>query len=490
MLFDKSFVKSALTNVEILCDHFPAELSVSFDTRTLATGDFFVALKGAHVDGHSYVETALEKGACGFMIERSQVNVLKKLNDKQLAQKLVLVVPDTLQALGDLAKAWRAQFAYPVIGVTGSVGKTSTKELICHVLEAAGIHYVANQGNKNSLLGLPLSIFSMRPTHQVAVFEMGIGKRGEMARLADIARPTIACITAVGHSHMEGLGSLQDIAHEKREIFKYFTEHSIGVVNGDQPLLGGVGYSHPVVRFGSKTTNQIQARKIRMGNDCTDFVLKIYQKKYQVRLPIAHEGMVFNALAATAVACLLDINHERIVAGIQQPLIVNGRYQPMPIANGKTLIINDCYNASPESMKAAIHALENIKTRATKIAVFGDMLELGVDSPLWHRQLGRFLRKAPSIKEVVLIGTQVQHTQPMIPMGVQVKHFASAVEALPYIQQRVAQEETVLLLKASRGMRLEQIINGLSGEQPFAGAVRAEQNAQMITPAKRPTTVP
>lgn len=488
MLFDKSFIKSALPNAEVLGDGAIASVSLSVDSRTMQPGDFFIALRGNHVDGHQFVEAVLEKGAAGCMIERSSVNVIKKLSDAQLANKLIVIVQDTLFSLGELAKAWRSQFAYPVVGITGSVGKTSTRQMLCGILDEAGIAHTATVGNKNSLIGVPLSIFSMRPTHKMAVFELGISKRGEMKRLVEIAQPTLACVTAVGHSHLEGLGSINDIAFEKRDIFSRFSEQNIGIVNGDQALLGGVGYVHPVVKFGAKTTNQVQARKIRMGNDYTDFVLKLYSKKYNVRLPIAHEGMVYNALAAATCACLLGVADATIVNGLMRPMTVAGRFQQLPIVHGKGAVINDCYNANPESMKAAIAGLENIKTKAHKIAVIGDMLELGVDAEVWHRQIGRFLRKAQSIKEVVLIGSYVVHAQELVPMGMSVMRFETVEQATLYVMQRVAVEESIVLVKGSRGMRLDVLVQALTGEQGFSAAVRiADSSAQTITPAKRPT---
>lgn len=488
MLFDKSFIKGALPHAEVLGDSVIQDICISVDTRTLQPGDFFVALKGAQVNGHQFVDAALEKGAAGCMIERASISVLKKISEARLSNKLIVIVEDTLQALGDLAKSWRAQFTYPVVGITGSVGKTSTKQMLSTILDDAGINYIATVGNQNSLIGLPISIFSMRHYHQMAVFEMGISKRGEMKRLAEIAKPTLACVTAVGHSHVEGLGSLQDIAAEKRDIFSCFTESNVGVVHGDQPLLGSVGYVHPVVKFGAKTTNQIQARKIRMGNDYVDFVLKLYQKKYTVRLPIAHEGMVFNALAAASCACLLGISDAIIVHALTHTQLISARFQQLPMIHGKGIIINDCYNANPESMKAAIAGLENIKIQATKIAVIGDMLELGIDAEAWHRQIGRFLRKAPSIKEVVLVGKHVVHAQELMPHGIKCVRFEKAELVIPYMQQRVLSEECAVLVKGSRGMHLEVIVHALAAEQGFSAAVRIAESAvvQSITPAKRP----
>ncbi len=254
---------------------------------------------------------------------------------------MILAVPNPLQALIQLATVWRAQFTYPVVGITGSVGKTSTKEMIANILTLNDMPIIASHGNQNTNIGLSLNMLRMRSAHKAAIFELGISKRGEMAQLAAIVKPTTAIITNIGHQHMDGLGSLQDIALEKRDIFKYFAEENIGIINGDQSILSHVSYPHPVIRFGSKTTNQIQARKIRVNGSHINFVLKIYKKKYNIILDQPHMGSVFNALAATAAAHLLGVPEEIIVKGIQRPLVVAGRFEQRPLKFAKGSLIND-----------------------------------------------------------------------------------------------------------------------------------------------------
>lgn len=381
MRFDEHFLKGALVESEIVQDSFPRQANFSVDTRTLQEGDIFVALPGVHLDGHNFLEHALQKGAGGLIIERDKKNLLDAIKG-QTKNKLVIIVPDTLQALIRLAAVWRAQFMYPVVAIAGSVGKTTTKETIANILAINGNTFLVSHGNQNTKIGLALNMLRMRDEHEMAIFEVGVSKRGEMAKLADMLRPTTALITSVCHSHMEGLGSLADIALEKRDIFKYFDEDSIGIICGDQPIIASVGYCHPVVRFGAKTVNQIQARKVHLGNDHISFVLKVYKEKHRVVLKQMHEGAVFNSLAAVAVAYLLNVPVKTIVEGIQMPLVVAGRFESKKIKGsmGGT-IIDDCYNANPESMKAALLAFQKIDAKAEKIAVLGDMLELGVNSP-------------------------------------------------------------------------------------------------------------
>lgn len=457
MRFDEHFIKQAIPDVTIIANCFPTDARFSIDSRTMQEGDIFVAIPGAKVDGHTFVEEAIKKGAAGLIIESQKKDILNRIDAKKLSKKMVLVVHDTVQALIALAIAWRQQFSYPVIAITGSVGKTSTKEMLANILTLNGTKFTVSQGNQNTRIGVSLNILRMRAEHQVAIFEVGINKRGEMAELSRILRPTTALITGIGHCHMEGLGSLNDIALEKRDVFKHFTQTSIGVVNGDQPILATVSYPHPVVKFGSKTTNQIQARKIRLSSTHVSFVMKIYKQKYTVTLAKPHTGVVFNALAACALARLLEVPNDVIIKGVQVPLAITGRFEPRPLKTFKGVIINDCYNANPESMKAALLAFQNIETSAQKVAVLGDMLELGVNSPFWHRQLGRFLRKVPSLRQVILVGDMVKWTKKTAPVGVEVQMVPTWNAAIDILKDKLSQE-SVVLVKGSNGVGLRNLV--------------------------------
>lgn len=462
--FDLPFIQEVISGVVFYARVVPDDVRFSIDSRTLQPGDIYIALPGAKIDGHAFVKDALAKGAGGLIIAADKKDCLTQLDAQLLAKKLVLLVPDTLQALTQLAVAWRAKFDCPVIGITGSVGKTSTKEMLANILTLNGNNFLVTQGNQNTKIGVSLNILKMRPEHQMVILELGISQRAEMAELAFIARPTTAIITAIAHCHMEGLGSLQGIALEKRDIFKYFSEKNIGMVNGDCSLLAQVSYNHPVVKFGSKTTNQIQARKININSTSVSFILKIYREKFAVTLGRPHTGIVYNALGATAVAHLLGVPHHIILQGIQQPLHVAGRFEPMPLKHAMGIIINDAYNANPESMKAALLALQHMQTNAHKIAVLGDMLELGVNSPFWHRQLGRFLRKVPSLKQVILVGDMVKWMKKTAPAGLSVEivpNWQAAVETL----QHQLSEESVVLVKGSNGVGLRNLVDAFIQKQ-------------------------
>ena len=461
MRLDHQFLQLVIPELELITSFFPADYFFSIDSRTLKAGEVFIALTGEKADGHLFCEQALRTAASGLIIAKSKKDILKKIHPDLLKNILIIAVPNPKEALVALATAWREQFTLPVVGITGSVGKTSTKELLSAILKTGSVHHLSSINNQNTLLGISLNMLRLRPEHKVAIFEMGVNKRGEMALLAQLVKPTLALITNIGHCHMEGLGSLQDIALEKRDIFKFFTEQSIGIINGDVPSLAQVSYIHPVVKFGLKTVNQVQARKIDTHDRQTDFVMKVYKNKYSVSVGQAHEGAVLNALAATTLAHMLNIPMETIIRAIQTPLTISGRFEEKTLQHRAGIVINDCYNANPESMKASLLAFEKYETDKQKVAILGDMLELGINSSFWHRQLGRFLRKVPSLKKLILVGSWVQWTKKTVPVTLSVELVATWQEALEKAQAITEQTESIVLVKASRGMKLSLLVDAL-----------------------------
>jgi len=405
-------------------------------------------LPGERVDGHDFISQALHAGASGFMLSLSKKAELLQTYKKEFENKTILFVPDTYQALIDMASAWRSQFTYPVVAITGSVGKTTTKEMVRNILKLTDRKYIVSSGNQNTLIGVSMNILKMRHDHQAAVFELGIANRGSMKKLVELLRPTYSLITAIGHGHMEGLGDLDSVAREKREIFSCFTDRDIGIINGDQPEIANISYIHPVIRFGKKTSNQIQARKIVCENNTISFNVKIYNQKYPVALPSCNQARVMNALAAMSIGYLLNIPNETLIKGVEQPVVVAGRFQLLPHHSG-CMIIHDGYNSNPDSAKASLIAFENYQTDKKKVVVLGDMLELGIESSFWHRQLGRLLHHITDLSHVVLIGKQIEWTKKTLPIGMKSSVFATADEAFELLKSMLLQKDKVFLFKAS-----------------------------------------
>ncbi len=459
MQIDHVFIQQVLPKAEII-GSFPINAPLHTDSRLVTKGSIFVALSGARVDGHDYIAQALSNGAAGCMIAASKKDSLKDIFKKNTNVCFILV-EKPFDALVELARAWRNTFDIPVIGITGSINKTSTKEMLAQVVAAAEIPFIKSEGNQNTLIGLSMNILLMREQHKLAIFEMGISKPGEMRKIAELVKPTTAIITHIGHSHCEGLGSLTDVAAEKRQIFSAFTESNIGIINGDIPFLANISYNHPVVKFGTKTNNQIQARNIKISENSTTFYLKLYEKRYLVTLPSIHPSRVMAALASATAAHLIGISDQAILAGIQKPLVVPGRFQLVELQNNNSRIIHDAYNASPESMRAALNSFDAIKSDNLKIAVLGDMLELGINSSYWHRQIGRILRKAKTISKVILVGEQIKHAIKTIPHTIQIQHANNWQEAGAMLSQELQKTDAFVLLKASRGIGLDNIVKDL-----------------------------
>jgi len=230
------------------------------------------------------------------------------------------------------------------------------------------------------------------------------------------------------------------------------------VVNGDQASLASIAYRHPVVKFGTKTTNQVQVRRLRMDGERISFIMRLYKDDYPIVLDGPHGGAVYNALAAASVAHLLDIPHDIIATGVSQRAVVPGRFEQRELANGQGIIINDSYNASPESVKEALGAFARLEGSCQKIVVLGDMCGLGGNGPFWHRQIGRFLGKVPAVDRVLLVGNLVQWTQKTAPVGSRVDRVRSWHEALEILKQELVRQQSAVLVSGSRAMGLDNLV--------------------------------
>ena len=439
------------------------DIMVSIDSRTIQPGEFFVAIQGPSFDGHDFIRGALERGACGVLMSSDRLAIMTSL-PAALQQALFIVASDTLEAFIALAKTRRQQFTGPVVAITGSVGKTSTKEMLRTVLETAGVPAYISFKNYNNVFGVCYNLLRIPSTATVAVLEVGINEKGEMAQLADIVRPSIGVITNVAHAHLEGLGnSLASVAHEKRQLFSFFTTTDVGIVCGDLPILNTASYSHPVARFGLKTKNQVQARKVAVvkddnGNYKTVFTMKWYGHKASVALATSHTAMVMNALAAATVSYFLAVRFESVVAGLLAYQGFERRFEMKKIRGNRGILLNDCYNANPESMKAALTAFAKLETSGPKIAVIGDMLELGTREAYWHRQIGRFIGKTSVLSSLILVGERTKGIAKTLPRTVSAHWVKDWQEAKTALEALLTASEAAVLVKASNGMHLDLMV--------------------------------
>lgn len=437
------------------------------DSRLVEKDDVFFALKGESTDGHKFLVDAFDAGASAFVVSCDIAHCLSVLSAKKLENRLIIKVDDTYQALFALTKAWRSLLTMPTVGITGSIGKTSTKEILRSILQQANISFYVSMKNQNTFTGLCLNILRVPFDCQVAAFEVGMSKPGEMEIKADILRPSIGLITCIAHSHLEDVGSLSGVAQEKRKLFKYFSPQDIGIIFGDQTLLLDAYYTHPIAKFGFKIKNQVQARKVKTmslddGSIVTEFILKWYGEKTSIRMPGNHVGMVHNALAASTIAYFLKIPLDVVVAGVQNYHGFENRFELRQISRKRGVIVSDCYNANPESMRAAIVAFDKMKSKGKKIAVLGDMLGLGEKEAFWHRQIGRLLAKASTIEAVVLVGERAKNIALTAPKYLTVELASDWQSARTKLEDLLPMQDALVLVKASHDMVLNKVVDAVS----------------------------
>jgi len=427
---------------------------VRTNSTEVEAGELFVALRGERFDGNEFIDDAIARGAAAVLCERGRAPERRDV--------AFLEVADTLRGLGDIAAEHRSRFHGPVVAVTGSNGKTTTKELLRAVLEA---HYasesavLATQGNLNNLIGLPLTLLDLVDGHEVAVVEMGMNAFGEIERLTEIARPSVGVITCVGSAHLEGLGSIEGVARAKGELFDGLDTDAVAVVNADDPHIVALS-EHlrcPRLRFGDKEA--VRAENIEIvGYEATRFELVTPAGSATVQLPLIGRHNVLNALAAAAVATVLEVSPDTIAKGLEQVVMVPMRLAVETLSNG-VVIINDAYNANPDSVVAALATLAEAG-KARRIVVLGEMLELGERSADLHAEVGA----AVAAIDPLLLCAVGEHAEDVCrgarDAGM-LENRAMAVAtndvAAAEVAHRWRRSDTVLV-KGSRGAHMETVI--------------------------------
>ncbi len=427
-------------------------LSVSTDTRSITPGSLFVPIKGERFDGHDFIEKALELGAVAVLSERP------------IQGERIVSVPDTREAYLRLAGWYRRRFPVSVVGITGSVGKTTTKEMIAAVLESQYCT-LKTEGNYNNEIGLPKTLLGLEGRHQMAVIEMGMSHFGEISRLSRAAAPNIGVITNIGVSHIENLGSRAGILAAKLEILDGMEPQSPLLLNADNDLLGQVSeeLDRELLYYGIENDiAQIRAVDITEQNLSTEFDIVYYGKKIHLTLPTVGRHNVYNALAAFGVGLSMALSPEKMVAAIAG-YTPTGMRQRIVSRNGMTLI-EDCYNASPDSMRAAISVLTGMRCDGKRIAVLADMLELGELSEQAHREVGTLAAKS-GVEQLFCYGEAAEAlAQAAKANGLTDTYHFETKEALAAALREQVKSGDCILFKGSRGMKLEEVIEKLNGE--------------------------
>jgi len=426
---------------------------VVMDSRLDVTGALFVAIAGARADGHDFVPDVLERGAVCCLVER-------EIPDAPGAQ---ILVDSTLEAVKALAGYYRQLFDIPFIGITGSVGKTSTKEMLAATLSAKFCVH-KTEGNLNNELGVPMTLLALRPEHEVAVIEMGISDFGEMTRLTDMVRPDIAIITIIGYAHLDNLGDRAGVYKAKTEIFHGLTQNGLALLNGDDDMLrncqvtdispGKTGVTR--LLYGLDDTNDYRGGNIvSHGESGTTCTFSWADQSMEVDIPAFGTPFVYAALASAAVGEKLGMTQEEIRRGITSFHTAQGRANV--IQTDFLTIIDDCYNANPSSVKASITSLTDLPGR--RVAILGDMKELGANAETLHQDMGRHAI-ACGIDLLVTIGDLSRCTYESAKEAdpkLEALYFTQKAEALAELPG-ILKENDQVLVKASRSAQFEEIV--------------------------------
>jgi UDP-N-acetylmuramoyl-tripeptide--D-alanyl-D-alanine ligase len=421
----------------------------SIDSRTVGPGQLFFAVKGERLDGHDFVEQALKNGAAAAVVRKDQL-------ERYPEQRRLLAVEDTLVALQTLATAVRKLWGKPLIAVTGSAGKTTTKEAIAHVLSTR-YRVLKSEGNFNNHFGLPLMLLKLEPEYNVAVIELGMSHTGEIRALAKIAQPEIGVVTNVAPVHLEFFDSLAGIARAKYELIESLPAGAAAVLNADDEYVSQFGrdFKGKVVMYGTRATADVRAEKIQSkGTEGAEFDVVIGSVREHAKLALVGEHNVLNALAAVAVGLERGLKPSEAVAALATLAAADKRGQVLQVGN--ITVINDCYNSNPKALEAMVDALSTMAARR-RIVVAGEMLELGPAGEEMHRRAGRHVAEK---KIDVLIGVRGL-AQAMVEgarrAGARAEFVAAPEEAGEWLA-REAREGDVVLLKASRGVKLEKAL--------------------------------
>jgi UDP-N-acetylmuramoyl-tripeptide--D-alanyl-D-alanine ligase len=423
--------------------------SFSIDTRTLQPGDLYIAIKGGNFDGNDFVALAEQSGAVAAIVQR-QVET----------QLPVIQVGDTLLALGYLAKLWRRKAAIPVVGITGSNGKTTVKEMTAAILDDSG-EILFTKGNLNNDIGVPLTLLRMQEGHRYAVIEMGANHPGEIRYVGSIAQPDVAVINNVGAAHLEGFGDSAGVARAKGELVQSLGEDGVAVLNADDAYFEywrSLAAGRRILSFGIDQDADVRASEIRIAvaekRFVTEFTLNYAGQSVPVQLRLAGRHNVSNALAASAACLALGIGLQQIRAGLAKAQPVTGRLQPLLTRQGN-MLIDDTYNANPSSLQAALQVL--MQCPGEPWLVLGAFGELGPGSPELHAQMGETI-KAAGVKRLLATGTNAEQTVRTFGEGAQ--FFAAQQDLIAALEMQL-KPHTAILVKGSRAQKMELVAKAL-----------------------------
>ena len=433
---------------------------ISTDSRHIKQGSLFIPLKGERYDGHDFLAGAVNGGATGLLVQKGSENKLSSWDESIT----VILVEDTLRALGDIAHFWRKKFTATVVAITGSSGKTTTKEMIAGI---AGIkrNVIKAQGNFNNLVGAPLTLLNLNDQHDVIILEMGTNRRGEIKRLTRIAEPDIGLITNIGPAHLEGLKSLEMVKEEKCDLFHTMAASGTAIINLDDEALRGTIdiWRGKSITFGLRPDADVSAENIiSHGIQGVSFTLRIGGERKEIHLTTAGEHNICNALAAAATSWALGIEQPIICQGLMAFRPVPGRMEICQLQNG-AFIINDTYNANPASVREALRTLRDLKGSHNSTVILGDMLELGDRTEEMHEEIGSLM--ADTGVGTIFLRGKLSKAAAAGAFKRNMKanrtfFFETPDEVIPHLKATLKKGDWVLV-KGSRMMKMEETVRAI-----------------------------
>lgn len=435
---------------------------VSINSHGINKNDLFVAVKGENHDAHDFVTGLVESGIKGFIIDKNKADQfpVKTWGENGIT---CIAVDNTVKALGDLAHSQRMAAGVKVIAVTGSSGKTSTRSMITSILKQQYLTH-ATSGNFNNEIGLPLTLLKLSEKHEWAVVELGMNAPGEIARLGKISAPDIGIIINVGNAHLEGLGSIENIAKAKAELLSTINQNGTAIVNCMIPLFSELtmDINTELVIFGNSSGSHLKSSEVELNNGCVSFNIETKESSTKVTLKTPGTFMVENALAAAAAGISAGVGMTKIVTGLESFSPVKGRMNVVETKKG-SFVIDDTYNANPDSMKAALSTLKKLKGENKGYFISGDMLELGESTTKLHEEIGSFSAEN-GIEELYVTGVNAEYvSNGAINSGMKPEYIFTGTkkEIINTISKKLNKNDWVLV-KGSRAMAMEEIVEALS----------------------------
>ena len=436
---------------------------LSTNSGDVEVGNLFIPIIGERFDGHVFIPEAVKNGASGLLVQRGEEEITERVS----GDAAVIIVDDTLHALGDIANLWRNKFTIPVVAVTGSSGKTTTKEMIATV---AGLseNVLKSKGNYNNLVGLPLSLLELNPEHEMAVIEMGSNRRGEIERLAAIAEPDIGVITNIGPAHLEGFGSVDIVMEEKGDLFFNMRDNGVAIINRDDKFSRILAdrWMGRNISFGIDENAFVRAERIFMrGEWGVSFTLEMGGTGKGLDMAVVGRHNIYNALACAAACRAMDIEYDLICEGLSAFRQIQGRMDVHRLKSG-SIVIDDTYNANPSSVMEALKALRDLKGSNESIVILGDMLELGEGAEKLHENIGRAMADT-GVGSVFLKGSfSGAVARGAIEGGLRENHiyFAETPDRIMETLRSLLREGDWILVKGSRGMKMEEFFHAIIEE--------------------------